>query len=160
MNQQFTSEVELFPSVTRGTRHHLKPTDNSPSLDLRNPVPGVNFVSPQIFNNTLSWEKVSVAEVPGEGSEPTDYLKLQEAKRYFQENKAQILERYRGDFIAILNNAVLDHDRSFSELAKRVYEKFGYQTIYMPLVESEPAVLRIPSPRIGKRRVDGLRKEV
>jgi len=81
-------------------------------------------------------------------------------KKYFQENRTQILEKYTGNFIAILDNAVVDHDRNFSELAKRIYEKFGYQTIYMPFVESKPSVLRIPSPRVGKHRVDALRKEV
>lgn len=79
---------------------------------------------------------------------------------YFQENKTEILEKYKGNFIAILDNAVVDHDKEFSELAKRVYEKFGYQTTYMPFVESEPRVLRIPSPRVGKPRVNALRKEV
>ncbi len=164
MNQQFTAEVELLASVTIGSKYYLKPTDNSPSLDLSNPVSGggfvVNFVSPQVFQNTLSREGFSVADVPGEGSEPADYVKFQEAKRYFQENRAQILEKYRGNFIAILDSTVVDHDRNFSELANRVYEKFGYQTIYMPFVEIKPAVLRIPSPRVGKYHVDVLRKEV
>ena len=87
-------------------------------------------------------------------------MKFQEAKKYFQENTAQILGKYKGEFIAILDNAVVDHDTEFSELAKRVCEKFGYQSIYMPFVESEPRVLRIPSPRVGKPPVNALRKEV
>lgn len=164
MNQPYTSEREFSASVTIGSRYHLDPALSSPSLQLSEAGPNdtfvVNFVSPQVFKSTLSWEDLSVAEVPGEGSQPTDYVKFQEAKRYFQENRAQILEKYRGNFIAIFDNTVVDHDRNFSELAKRVYEKFGYQTIYIPFVESEPAVLRIPSPRVGERRVNVLRKEV
>ena len=120
----------------------------------------MNFVSLQIFQNTLFWEDLSIANAPGEGAQPADYVKFQEAKKYFQENKAQILEKYRGDFIAIVDNAVVDHAKEFSELARRIYEKFGYQTIYMPFVESEPRVLTIPSPRVGKPRVNALRKEV
>lgn len=164
MNQPYTCERQFAASVTIGCRYYLNPAVNNPSLQLRDPDPNdafvVNFISPQVFQNTLSWEDLSVADVPGEGAQPTDYVKFQEAKRYFQENKAQILEKYRDNFIAILDNTVVDHDREFSELAKRVYEKFGYQTIYMPFVESEPSVLRIPSPRVGKHRVDALRKEV
>ena len=87
-------------------------------------------------------------------------MKFQEAKKYFQENTAQILGKYKGEFIAILDNAVADHDTEFSELAKRVYEKFGYQTIYMPFVESETRILKMSSPRVTKHRIDVIRKEV
>lgn len=164
MNQPYTSEREFSASVTIGSRYYLDPALSSPSLHLREADPNdtfvVNFVSPQVFKNTLSREDLSAAEIPGGGFQPTDYVKFQEAKRYFQENKPQILEKYRGNFIAIFDNTVVDHDRNFSELANRVYGKFGYQTIYMPFVESEPAVLRIPSPRVGKHRVNALRKEV
>ncbi|MBI4487907.1 MAG: hypothetical protein HY694_02380 [Deltaproteobacteria bacterium] len=164
MNQPYTSERQFSASVTIGSRYYLDPARSSPSLRLRDPDPNdtfvVNFVSPQVFKNTLSWEDLSVADAPGEESQPTDYVKFQDAKRYFQEHKAQILEKYKGNFVAILDNTVVDHDSKFSELARRVYEKFGYQTIYMPFVESKPSVLRIPSPRMGKHRVDALRKEV
>ncbi|TAK08965.1 hypothetical protein EPO44_01880 [bacterium] len=164
MNQPYTSERQFSSSVTIGSRHYLNPALNSPSFRLSDPDPNdkfvVNFVSLQVFKNILPLKDLSVADVPGEGAQPADYVKLQEAKRYFQENKAQILEKYRGNFIAILDNSVVDHDKEFSELAKRVYDKFGYQMIYMPFVESEPSVLRIPSPRVGKQRVDALRKEV
>lgn len=164
MNQPYTSEHQFAATVTIGSRYYLNPALSSPSLQLRDADPNdtfvVNFVSPQVFKNTLPWEDLSVADVPGEGSQPADYVKLQEARRYFQENKAQILEQYSGNFIAIVDNSVVDHDKEFSELAKRVYEKFGYQTTYMPFVEREPGVLRIPSPRVGKQRVDARRKEV
>ena len=157
MNQPYTSEREFFGSITIGSRYYLNPALNSPSLQLRHPAPNdtfvVNFVSLQVFENTLHWEDLSVGDVPSESVQPADYPKFEEAKRYFQENKTQILEKYKGDFIAILDNAVVDHDKDFSELAKRVYEKFGYQTTYMPFVESEQRVLRIPSPRVGQPQI-------
>jgi len=164
MNQPYTSDLQFSASVTIGHRYYLNPALNSPSLQLRDPDPNdafvVNFIPLQVFTNTLSWEDVSVVDIPTEGSEATDYAKFQEARRYFRENRTQILEKYKGTFIAILDNTVVDHDRSFSELAKRVYEKFGYQTIYMPFVESGPMILRMPSPRVEKRPTDTLRKEV
>ena len=164
MNQPYTSERQFSASVTIGSRYYLNPTLNNPSLQLSDPNPNdsfvVNFVSPQVFQNTLPLGNFSIGDVPSEGAQPTDYVKFQEAKRYFQENKAEILKKYRGVFIAILENSVVDHDNDFSELAKRVYEKFGYQTIYMPFVESGPSVVRIPSPSIGKNPGDALRKEV
>lgn len=164
MNQQYTAERQFSASVTIVFVNYLKSVLNSPSFRLRDPDPNdtssLNLVSQQVFQNTLPWEDLSVANTPGEESQPTDYVKFQDAKRYFQEHKAQILEKYSGNFVAILDEAVVDHDKNFSELAKRIYEKFGYQTIYMPFVESKPSVLRIPSPRVGKHHVDALRKEV
>jgi len=163
MYQQFTFDAKLSANVTLVFVHYLKPALKSPSLQLRDLDPintsSLNFVSLQVIENTLPSESLPIG-APGEGARPEDYVKFQEARRYFQENKAQILEKYNGDFIAILDNLVVDRDRSFSELAIRVYEKFGYQAIYMPFVESEPSVLRIPSPRVGKHRADALRKEV
>jgi len=164
MNHPYTSERQFSASVTIGSRDYLNPALNSPSFRLSDPDPNdkfvVNFVSLFVLQNILPGRDFSIGNVPTEESQPVDYIKFEEAKRYFQENRAQILEKYKSNFIAILDEAVVDHDRNFSELAKRIYEKFGYQTIYMPFVESKPSVLRIPSPRVGKNHVDALRKEV
>jgi len=69
-------------------------------------------------------------------------------KKYFEENKPTLLEKYRNQYIAIINNEVVDSDENFSKLAARVYEKYGYQTIYMPYVEAENKILMVPSPII------------
>lgn len=69
-------------------------------------------------------------------------------KKYFEENKPILLEKYRNQYIAIINNEVVDSDENFSKLAARVYEKYGYQTIYMPYVEAENKILMVPSPII------------
>lgn len=164
MNQPYTSDLQFSASVTIGSRYCVKPTDNSPSLHVSAPLPSdtfiLNFLSPQVLQNAVPLHDYSVGILPAEGSQPADCVKFEEAKKYFEENKAQLLAKYRGMFIAIMASSVVDQDKDFSELAKRVYEKFGYQAIYMPFVQSEPAVLRIPSPRVGKHRVDDLRKEV
>ena len=164
MNQQYTAERQFSASVTIVFVNYLKSALNSPSLQLRDPDPNdtssLNLVSRQVIQNTLPWGDLSVADAPGEGAQPGDDVRFQEARKYFQENKAQILEKYRSNFIAILDNSIVDHDKEFSELAQRVYEKYGYRTTYMPFVESEPKVLRIPSPRVGKTRANALRKEV
>jgi len=76
----------------------------------------------------------------------TDIFEL--AKRYYLNNKGRLLKAYKGKYIAILNNKVIGSDKDFSRLAQRVYRKFGYQTIYMPLVEKKEEVVRIPAPRI------------
>jgi hypothetical protein len=73
---------------------------------------------------------------------------LCKAKKYYEKNLENLVERYSGKYIAILNNEVVDSDKDFSNLAKKVYEKYGYQTIYMPFVDVKKKVFKIPSPRI------------
>ncbi|GEM_PF-1919196 len=73
---------------------------------------------------------------------------LRLAKRYYEENKETLLEKYKGKYIAIHNNKVIGSDKDFSKLAQRVYKKYGYQTIYMPFVDAKEKVVKIPSPRI------------
>jgi hypothetical protein len=124
-----------------------------------NNTSSLRFVLVRVVEYALPPGSSSVG-AQGAGSGPEDYVKLQKAKTYFQENKADIHEKYLGNFIAILDNSVVDHDKEFSNLATRVYEKFGYQTVYMPFVGSEERILRIPSPRIGKPRGNALRKEI
>jgi len=58
---------------------------------------------------------------------------LGEMKLYDQ-NKAEYLTKFEGKYITMLNGTVLDSDPDFSNLATRVYKKYGYQAIYMPLV--------------------------
>lgn len=70
-------------------------------------------------------------------------------KKYFETNKKDLLKKYQNKYIAILNNKVVGSDKDFSNLAGRVYKKFGYQTIYIPFVSEQKIIVKIPSPRIG-----------
>jgi len=73
---------------------------------------------------------------------------LRLAKRYYEENKETLLKKYKGKYIAIFNNKVIGSDKDFSKLAQRVYKKYGYQTIYIPFVDTKEKVVNIPSPSI------------
>ena len=75
-----------------------------------------------------------------------DILEL--AKKFYLDHKETLLKKYKGKYIAVLNNKVIGSDKDFSKLAKRVYAKYGYQTIYMPFVDVKEKVVKIPSPRI------------
>ena len=79
---------------------------------------------------------------------PKDASILEVAKKYYVEHKEILLEKYKGKYIAILNNKIVGSDKDFSKLAKRVYKKYGYQTIYMPFVGGKDRIVRIPSPRV------------
>lgn len=79
---------------------------------------------------------------------PKDVDILELAKKYYTEHKESLLKKYKGKYIAILNNKIVGSDKDFSELAERIYKKFGYQTIFMPFVMEQERIVRIPSPRI------------
>jgi len=79
---------------------------------------------------------------------PSQENVLELSKKYYQEHKESLLKKYKGRYIAILNNKVIGSDKDFSRLAQRIYKKYGYQTIYMPFVNTREKVVRIPSPRI------------
>jgi plasmid stability protein len=67
---------------------------------------------------------------------------------WYQRNRSKLLRRYRGEYVAIVDAAVVDHDRDFSALAARVFDRFGNRSIYMPRVQRDETVVRIRSPRL------------
>ena len=92
--------------------------------------------------------KTAEKEEIEEFASPGDVEILEFSKRYFDENKASLLTKYEGKYVAILNNRVIGSDKDFSKLAQRIYKKHGYQTVYMPFVEVKKKIFKIPSPRI------------
>ncbi|MGP8215065.1 MAG: DUF5678 domain-containing protein [Bacteroidia bacterium] len=68
-------------------------------------------------------------------------------KRIFESKKSELLKRFKGKYIAMLNGEVLDNDTDISELASRIYEKYGYRTIFMPLVTAKKEKVHRMSPK-------------
>jgi hypothetical protein len=50
---------------------------------------------------------------------------LRESMAWYEEHRARLLRRYPGEFVAILDRAVIDHDTRFDALATRVFERMG-----------------------------------
>lgn len=109
------------------------------------------FAFPDVFMPAIEdifSKKTAEKEEIEEFVRPVDINILELSKKYFEENKASLLKKYKGKYIAILNNRVIGSDKDFSKLAQRVYKKYGYQTVYMPFVEVKKKIFKIPSPRI------------
>lgn len=68
--------------------------------------------------------------------------------QFYREHLDQFLSNYKGQYIALLNRQVVDSDRDFSQLAKRVYAKFGYRDIFMPKVSEREETVNILGPRL------------
>lgn len=66
--------------------------------------------------------------------------------RWFERNRARLTREHDGEYVAILNQRVIDHDSSFEALAERVFAREGARNIFMPRVGSAKPV-RVRSPR-------------
>lgn len=67
--------------------------------------------------------------------------------RWFEANR-RLLRRYPDQYVAIHGGRVIDHDRDFDALARRVFARLGTRPVLMPKVTAEERVLAVPSPRL------------
>jgi hypothetical protein len=73
---------------------------------------------------------------------------LRDAMRWYERNRPRLLSRYGGEYVAIVDRSVVDHDRDFESLAGRVFARFGVRSVFMPRVQEAEARVRVKSPRL------------
>ena len=83
-------------------------------------------------------------------TEDKEEADFEDAVKFFNANRETFVKEYENKFIAIMNDRVVDSDDDFSALAERVYEKYGYRSIYMPKVTKEAEVAHMPTPFLRK----------
>jgi hypothetical protein len=81
----------------------------------------------------------------GQGQELPEPLRADAA--WYEQNKDKLLRRYSGQYLAILDQHVIDHDVDFGALANRVFSRVGVRPILMPKCLPADRVVRLPSPR-------------
>jgi Family of unknown function (DUF5678) len=69
-------------------------------------------------------------------------------ERVFYKKRARLLQRYRGQFVALYQGRVVGHGPSDEELARQMFEKFGDAPFLIQRVEKEPTVYEVPSPEV------------
>jgi hypothetical protein len=76
--------------------------------------------------------------------------------RWYEKNRERIAREHAGEYIAIIDRKLVDHDADFEALAERVFEREGSRNIFMPLVGADAGgskrKLHVPSPRQSRRR--------
>lgn len=79
-----------------------------------------------------------------------EYLALLEQARAFQEQHSQLISDYEGEYVAIYDGEVIDHDSDRIELSDRIYASQPSQTVLIRYVTTRPErVLNMRSPRIS-----------
>ena len=76
-------------------------------------------------------------------------VRLEREYEAFHKMKERLVkdEKYRDKWVAIFYGKLIDFDEDGSALAKRVYEKYGYETILIERVVEKEKPLRFPSPK-------------
>jgi len=81
-------------------------------------------------------------------TESQDDLKpLQADMAWYEAHRRSLLRRYAGEYLAIVERRVLDHDADFNALAARVFAKVGVRPIFMPQCLATDHVVHLRSPR-------------
>jgi dUTPase len=59
------------------------------------------------------------------------------ALEYYESHRQQLLTRFEGKYVAIINDEVVDFDEDWRRLSERTYRKYGNRPLFMPLVSAE-----------------------
>jgi hypothetical protein len=81
---------------------------------------------------------------------PDELEPLAKEMTWYEANKRKLLRRYAGEYVAIIDGKVVDHDQEFSSLAQRVFNRYGVRAIFMPKVVAEERVVNLPSPHMAR----------
>ena len=84
------------------------------------------------------------------GETPVPIHDLRADMTWYREHRTSLLRKYGGQYVAIVDASVVDHDGDFATLATRVFRRFGNRNIYMPRVQRGEPLARIRSPRIAR----------
>jgi len=90
-----------------------------------------------------------VLEQQSHGAHSEAEAKFASERQAFWAMHAQLVSMYEGKYVAVLHGQVVDSDGDERALVQRVYQKLGYQPMYVQLVTlgSRP-VHRLVSPQV------------
>ncbi len=82
---------------------------------------------------------------------PPDELEpLAKDMAWYEANKRKLLRKYAGQYVAIVDGNVVDHDKEFAPMAQRVFQRYGVRAIFMPKVVPGRRVVHLPSPQLAR----------
>lgn len=75
---------------------------------------------------------------------------LEAARTKFEKLLPELLKKYEGQYVALVDNFVEIHEDK-ENLLKMVIEKYGYRSMYLGQITRKQRVVRMRSPRIKNR---------
>jgi hypothetical protein len=94
------------------------------------------------------WVSDKLARATGSQAAFDEATTLADDFAWYEANQARLERKYSGDYVAIVDRAVVDHDASFERLAQRIFAKLGARSVCMPRVGRHE--VRVRSPRRTK----------
>jgi hypothetical protein len=79
----------------------------------------------------------------------TDSGSLDADLAWFEAHRSQLQRKYSGEYVAIVDQQVVDHDAQFDALATRVFARFGVRSVCMPRVAR--TVVHVRTPRRARK---------
>ena len=67
----------------------------------------------------------------------------------FERQRAQLMRRYPGQYVALSGGRVVDHNKDDEALAARMFARFGDAVFYIARLEQNPTVYEVPSPELA-----------
>jgi hypothetical protein len=102
-------------------------------------------------------KNVSPAELEGKSitvkmTTPLHLMELRLNRLAYEDMRQSLLsdDHYRDKFVAFVKGMLVDSDLDKVALMNRVYEKYGYITIFVKKVERKEHVFEVPSPELRK----------
>ena len=89
--------------------------------------------------------------VKGQAASADQSDDLSEEMRWYERNRPRLAREFGGEYIAVVERAVIDHDPDFEKLAERVFAQHA-GNVFMPRVSAEPQPLRVRSPQPARAR--------
>jgi len=86
----------------------------------------------------------------GKSQKDTPGKALADEEQAFRRQRAKLLDRYEGQFVAFYQGRIVGHDRDDEELARRLFADLGDRPFYIAKVEREPTVYELPSPELER----------
>jgi len=71
---------------------------------------------------------------------------IKDESKAYREQKAEIEEKYRGQYVAVYRGEVVDHDSDKSTLLHRFYDTFGNKTVYIKKVGEPERIYKVHTP--------------
>ena len=81
-------------------------------------------------------------------AEQDDRRAFDEAYSWYKAHRQELLPKYEGLRVAILDGQVVDSDPSLEALVSRIYAQYGCRDFFTAKVEAVERIHRILSPRL------------
>ena len=90
---------------------------------------------------------MAITRKPQKGSAERSLTAEEQA---FRRQRAQLLRRYEGEYVALYQGRVVGHGPDDEELARRLFGELGDRPFYIGKVEREPTIHELPSPELER----------